>query len=80
MKETIEFNGLYYPVVDADNLRFSTVSLLDALYDVDGNPISDRAKEIDESIAYYFEDSTFYSKSINQLTNLFYEIRNYQNH
>lgn len=79
MNNTIEYKDLHYDIVDVDNLRFATVSLLEVLFDDSGEPVTERAEQIDKSITYYFEDSTFYSKTIDQLTNLYYELRGYQN-
>lgn len=79
MKETIQFNGLFYDIVEANGLRFSTIGLLEDLFDYYGNPVSKEAESIDEKINYYFDESTFYSKTINELTNIYYEVRNQQN-
>lgn len=79
MIETIQFNGLFYDILEVDGLRFSTIGLLDDLFDNYGNPVSKEAESIDKKINYYFDESTFYSNTINQLTNIYYEIRNQQN-
>ena len=78
MNDTIDFNDFHYALVRVEGLKFATLELLDVLFDEQGEPVSKEAEEIDKSIDYYFDESTFYSKTIPQLINLYYEVRNHQ--
>ncbi|MFN5252150.1 MAG: hypothetical protein ACK5DE_14015 [Bacteroidota bacterium] len=79
MNDTIDFNDFHYALVRVEGLKFATLELIDALFDEHGDPVSIEAEEIDKSIDYYFEESTFYSNTIQQLLNKYYEVRNHQN-
>lgn len=78
MNDTIDFNDFHYALVRVEGFKFATLELLDVLFDEQGEPVSPEAEEIDKSIDYYFEESTFYSKTIQQLLNLYYEVRSHQ--
>lgn len=57
----IEFNGKSYPArevcLEDNDYTISVSSLNEALLDGNGNYVSENAKNIDEDIFYYLEDS-----------------------
>lgn len=75
----IKFNNVEFDTVEYEGLVFATMDLADALITDEGLFVSEEARQIDNTITYYFEPSEFYNKTNVQLYNFYNEIRSYKN-
>lgn len=75
----ITFKGVEFETVEYEGFVFATMDLADSLITDEGLFVSDQARQIDNTITYYFEPEEFYNKTNVQLYNLYNEIRSHKN-
>lgn len=72
------FNGSLYQIKEHLGLRFASMSLHGALFTGGDEPVSDTASEIDDMIAFYYDDDQFINTSAEELHRK-YELFDYLN-
>lgn len=65
--DTLTYEGEEYKIKWYQGYLFATEELADVLLDNNGDYVSDKAQEIDERIAYYFDTADFDGKSGSEL-------------
>jgi len=65
--DTFEYNGEQYPIKWYGGILFATEELADAMLDDDGIGKDSKAQNMDEKIAYYFDDDDFVGKTGEEL-------------
>lgn len=67
--DTIEYNGIEYPIKWYGGTLFATEDLSDAMIDENGMAKDDMAEDMDDRIAFYFPDNEFSGKTGKELYN-----------